>query len=170
MAPARATPTVPEIRAPGESAAALKVHERDDLLYGRPGTMSADFTTWTCLLGHVTDRLHGGNLVRHALARYISGPPTRKRKASHLAVLVSRVLATATLAWLGCVSWHRRQEWLNLLGAASGPPASTRPRRKPGQAAELVSCCTHMPGTPPRSLRASHHPKTITRIYTVDRG
>jgi hypothetical protein len=33
--------------------------------------MSADFTTWTCLRGHVTDQSHAESDVRHSLAHCI---------------------------------------------------------------------------------------------------
>lgn len=57
---------------PGEPAAAVVTHERDNLLCGQPGTMSADFTAWTCLRSHITDQSHAESKVRHSLAPCIT--------------------------------------------------------------------------------------------------
>jgi hypothetical protein len=54
---------------PGESDAAIRMHKRGDLMCGQRGKMSADFTSWFCILGHVTDRSHAESRVRHDLAR-----------------------------------------------------------------------------------------------------
>ncbi len=54
---------------PGESGSAMQMNERSDMLCGQRGKMSADFTAWICMLGHVTDGSHAESRVRHDLAR-----------------------------------------------------------------------------------------------------
>lgn len=56
---------------PGESDTAITVYERKDLLCAQSGEMSPDFTSWTCRLGHVTDRSHAESHVRHIVAHCI---------------------------------------------------------------------------------------------------
>lgn len=69
------THTCPTSVRAGGSCAAIKLYERGDLLCWQPGTMSSDFTTWTCLHGHVIDRSHADNLVCHDLAQCIPTCP-----------------------------------------------------------------------------------------------
>lgn len=57
---------------PGEPAAPVVTHERDNLLCGQPGTMTADFTAWICLRGHITDQSHAESEVLHSLAHCIT--------------------------------------------------------------------------------------------------
>ena len=57
---------------PQEPAAPVVTHERDNLLCGQPGTMSADFTAWICLRGHITDQSHAESEVLHSLAHCIT--------------------------------------------------------------------------------------------------
>ena len=58
----------PESVRPGEAEDAIRMRERGDLLCGQRGKMSADFTTWICMLGHVTDGSHAKSRARHDLA------------------------------------------------------------------------------------------------------
>lgn len=69
------THTCPTSVYAAESGAVIKLYERDDLLCGQPGAMSSDFTTWTCLLGHVIDGSHADSVVRHDLAHCIAACP-----------------------------------------------------------------------------------------------
>lgn len=53
---------------PGEHRAAVRVHQREVLLCGQRGKMSADFASWSCDSNHVTDGSHTQSGVRHFLA------------------------------------------------------------------------------------------------------
>jgi hypothetical protein len=53
---------------PGESDTAVTVPSRRDLLCGQRGTMSPDFTSWTCALKHCTDWSHADSHLGHLVA------------------------------------------------------------------------------------------------------